>query len=104
MIATKQMDIRANIKEYFDKAFNGEEIIVPRKGNKNVVIISEKEYNELQKAKKNAEYYEMLDNSRKQLEQGHTITLSMEDLTAMESNDWQPTQKIKEFMEQKKNE
>lgn len=31
MIATKQMDIRVNIKKYFDLAFDGETIIVSRK-------------------------------------------------------------------------
>ena len=51
MIATKQVDIRANIKKYFDIAFNGEPVIVSRKENRNVVIISETEYNELAKAK-----------------------------------------------------
>ena len=56
MIATRQMDVRANIKKYFDIAFNGEPVIVSRKENRNVVIISESEYNELAKAKKNAEY------------------------------------------------
>ena len=56
MIATKQMDVRANIKKYFDMAFDGEPVIVSRKENRNVVIISEAEYNELSKAKKNAEY------------------------------------------------
>ena len=50
MIATKQMDLRANIKKYFDLAFNGETIVVSRKENKNVVVISEQEYNELQRA------------------------------------------------------
>lgn len=49
MIATKQMDVRTNIKKYFDIMFNGEEVIVSRKGNKNVVIISETEYNALKK-------------------------------------------------------
>lgn len=52
MIATKQMDVRANIKKYFDIAFNGEPVIVSRKENKNVVIISEAEYNELEKPEK----------------------------------------------------
>ena len=37
-------------------AFSGEPVIVSRKENKNVVIISESEYNELEKAKKNVEY------------------------------------------------
>lgn len=52
MIATRQMDMRANIKKYFDIAFNGEPVIVSRKENRNVVIISESEYNELAKAKR----------------------------------------------------
>ena len=47
MIATRQMDIRANLKKYFDLAFDGEPIIVSRKQNKNVVVISEKEYNSI---------------------------------------------------------
>ena len=49
MIATKQMDVRTNIKKYFDIMFNGEPVIVSRNGNKNVVIISETEYNALEK-------------------------------------------------------
>ena len=44
----KQVDVRANIKQYFELACSGEPIIVPRKDNKNIVIISEAEYNRLQ--------------------------------------------------------
>ena len=80
MIATKQMDIRANIKKYFDLAFNGETIIVSHKQNKNVVVISEAEYNDLQKAKKNAEYLAHLDRSFEQLQKGEVIIKSMEEL------------------------
>ena len=80
MIATKQLDIRANIKKYFDLAFNGESIIVSRKQNKNVVVISEAEYNDLQKAKKNAEYLAHLDRSFEQLQKGEVIIKSMEEL------------------------
>lgn len=85
MIATKQMDLRANIKKYFDIAFNGEPVIVSRKENKNVVVISEKEYNELQKAKRNAEYLAMLDKSREQLENGDVFVKTMDELRAMEN-------------------
>ncbi len=46
MIA-KQMDVRSNIKKYFDIAYGGEVVIVPRKQNKNIVILSEDEYNRL---------------------------------------------------------
>lgn len=46
MIA-KQAEIRANIKKYFDVAFEGEPVVVPRKQGRNVVIISENDYNRL---------------------------------------------------------
>ena len=66
MIATKQVDLRANLKKYFDIAFSGEPVIVSRKQNKNVVVISESEYNELQRAKRNAEYLKRLNESMAQ--------------------------------------
>ena len=84
MIATRQMDIRDNIKKYFDLAFDGETVVVSRKQNKNVVVISEKEYNELQKAKRNAEYLAMLDKSMKEIEQGGFIAKSIQELEARE--------------------
>lgn len=104
MIAVKQMDVRANIKKYFDLAFSGEPIIISRKESKNVVVISEKEYNNLQKAKRNAEYLAKLEVSREQLEQDKTISFSMDELKAMESDEWKPSKKILDFMEAMKNE
>ncbi len=62
MIA-KQMDIRSNIKKYFDIAFDGEPIHVPRIGNKNVVIISEKEFNRLSQSKRVLSYAELLNSA-----------------------------------------
>ena len=83
MIATKPMDLRANLKKYFDIALNGEPVIVSRKENKNVVVISEAEYNDLQKAKRNAEYLMKLDRSFNQLERGEVVVKSMEELERM---------------------
>lgn len=80
MIATKQMDVRANIKKYFDMAFNGEPVIVSRKENKNVVIISEAEYNDLAKARKNAEYLAKLNRADEQIKNGQVITKTMDEL------------------------
>ena len=85
MIVTKQMDVRANIKMYFDIAFNGEPVIVSRKQNRNVVIISEAEYNELEKAKKNAEYLSKLNRADEQIKNGQVITKTMDELLAMEN-------------------
>ena len=83
MTIVKQMDIRSHIKEYFDRVFNGETLIVPRKENKNVVILSEKEYKELQKLKNNALYLSMLDKSDKELQDGKVIEKTLEELDAM---------------------
>ena len=83
MTVAKQIDIRANIKKYFDMAFNGEPVIVPRKENKNVVIVSEKDYKELEKARRNAEYLKMLDKSDEELRQGKVVVKTMEELEAM---------------------
>ena len=83
MTVAKHIDIRANIKKYFDMAFNGEPVIVPRKENKNVVIVSEKDYKELEKARKNAEYLKMLDKSDEELRQGKVVVKTMEELEAM---------------------
>lgn len=84
MIAAKQMDVRANIKKYFDMAFDGEPVIVSRKENKNVVIISEAEYNEMAKARRNAEYLAMIDKRLERLNNGEGIHKTMDELRAME--------------------
>ena len=83
MTIAKQMDIRANIKKYFDMAFSGEPVIVPRKQNHNVVIISEEDYRAMEKARRNAEYLAMLDRSDQQLKEGKVVIKTMEELEAM---------------------
>ena len=73
MIATKPIDLRAHLKNYLDNAFNGEPVIVSRKDNRNVVIISEREYNDMMKAKQNAEYLEKLQRGISALNAGQGI-------------------------------
>lgn len=104
MLAVKSMDVRDNFKDWCNQVINGETLIVSRPKNENVVIVSEKEYNEMQKAKRNAEYLAGLDKSREQMEQGNTISFTMEELKDMESDNWKPTQKIMDFMEKMHNE
>jgi antitoxin YefM len=104
MLAVKSMDVRDNFKKLCDQVFEGETLIVSRPKNENIVMVSEKEYNDLQKARRNAEYLEMLDESFKQLEEGKTISFSMDELREMESADWKPTKKVLDFMERMKDE
>jgi len=84
MTVAKQMDIRENIKKYFDIAFSGEAVFVPRKENKNVYVISQQEYESLQKAKRNAEYLQMLDRSIGQIEAGETVKVTISELRGLE--------------------
>lgn len=80
MLAVKSMDVRDNFKALCDKVFKGETLIVSRPKNENIVMMSEKEYNDIMKAKKNAEYLMMLDQSMAEAEAGGFITKSVEEL------------------------
>ena len=60
----KQMDLRSNIMKYFDMAYEGETVIVPRKQDHNVVIISEDEYNRLTRAGRLNDYAQALSELR----------------------------------------
>ena len=44
----------------------------------------------------------MLDESIEQLEHGNTISLTMDEMKALESDEWKPSQKILDFMEKNK--
>lgn len=71
----------------------------------NMVLLPEEDYERLLKAKENAEYLAKLDESSEQFRNGETISFSMNELKAMESDDWKPTRKVLDWMkrmEQKK--
>lgn len=71
MLAVNYSTIRKKFKDYCDKVTNDfETVIVTRKDEKNVVIISLEEYNSIMKASKNAAYLDMLDRSMEQLAKG----------------------------------
>ena len=71
MLAVNYSTIRKKFKDYCDKVTNEfETVIVTRKDEKNVVIISLEEYNSIMKASKNAAYLDMLDRSMEQLAKG----------------------------------
>ena len=71
MLAVNYSTIRKKLKDYCDKVTNEfETVIVTRKDEKNVVIISLEEYNSIMKASKNAAYLDMLDRSMEQLAKG----------------------------------
>lgn len=85
MLAVNYSTIRENLKSYCDKVTdNNETVIVTRKDEKNVVIISLEEWNELQRALRNAEYLGKLNRSIADVKLGRVITKTMDELEAME--------------------
>ena len=81
MLAVNYSTIRNKLKEYCDKATDlYETIIVTRKDEKNVVLISLEKYNELVKATRNAEYLDGIDKSIEQIKQGKVVVKSIEEL------------------------
>lgn len=71
MLAVNYSTIRSRLKDYCDKVTDDyETVIVTRKDEKNVVLISLDEYNSLTKAARNAAYLNMIDRSMEQLARG----------------------------------
>ena len=74
MLVTNYTNLIENMKSYFDKVTDEyETMIVTRKNNKNVVILSEESYNNLIEnihLMGNKENYDWLMESKKQLEDG----------------------------------
>lgn len=74
MLAVNYTNFRENLKDYMDKATDDyETIIVTRKNNKNVVMISEESYNNLMEnvyVMGNKSNYDWLMESKEQLESG----------------------------------
>ena len=85
MLAVKSVNVRDNFKEWCDKINMGETVVISRPRNENIYMISEAEYNALQKAKRNAEYLAMLDKSDEELEAGKVVVKTMKELEAMEN-------------------
>ncbi|MCM1329445.1 MAG: type II toxin-antitoxin system Phd/YefM family antitoxin [Ruminococcus sp.] len=71
MLAVNYSTMRKNFKAYCDEAAdNGETVIITRKDEKNVVIISLEQYNQIMKAARNAEYLSKIDRAIEQLSAG----------------------------------
>lgn len=71
MLAVNYSTIRNNLKDYCDKATDYDEtVIVTRRNEKNVVLMSLDSYNRLERAARNNEYLAMIDRGIDQLSSG----------------------------------
>ncbi len=90
MLAVNYSNMRDNFKDYCDKVTDDyETVIVTRKNDKNVVMISLEEYNNMKEnlyIMSNKKDYDRLVTSKKQLEAGKgTVAKSIEELRQLEN-------------------
>jgi antitoxin YefM len=83
MIALKTVDLRNDFKRVSELVNAGEKVLIARPHNENLVVISEKEYNELDKARRNAEYLAKIDAAMERVSQGRVVVKTMEELEEM---------------------
>ena len=81
MLAVNYTNLRDNMKRYMDQVTDDyETMIVTRKNNKNVVILSEETYNNLMEnvyVMRNKANYDWLMESKAQLRNGRCATMSL---------------------------
>ena len=71
MVAANYTTVRNNLKEYCDKASNDNEIVlVKRKADKNVVIMSLDRFNQIEKELNNALYLAKIERGFSEIEAG----------------------------------
>lgn len=88
MIALKTIDIKNDFKRISNLILEGEKVLISRPRNENLIILTEKEYNELEKIRRNNEYLLKIDKSLQQISEGKIVTKTMEELEAMTKWEW----------------
>ena len=84
MLAVNYSTIRSKLKDYCDKVTDeNEAVIVTRKDEKNVVLISLEQYNEFLRNVGNLEYLSKIGKVIKQVEEGKTVSKTIEELEEM---------------------
>jgi antitoxin YefM len=84
MIAIKTADLTQDFRRIATMITGGEKVIISRPRNENLVIISEKDYNELERLRQNAQYLSKLDESLNQAKKGEVVKYSKKQMRAME--------------------
>ena len=70
MIAVRGRDVKENLKALCDRVYLGERIIISRPKNENIVMISERDYAEFEKAVRNFDYLTKIDRAIEQRNAG----------------------------------
>lgn len=84
MTAVGAVDVRNNFDSIFDRVFSGETIDITGTDNRNVIMISKSEYDEMERQRKNAEYLTAVDQGRTDIAAGKGIKKTLKELREME--------------------
>jgi len=88
MLAANYTTLRNNLKEYCDRVYDENEIlIITRKAERNVVMMSMEQYSRIEKYMRNIQYLAMLRESEQQLQEGKVIIKTMDELEAMAADE-----------------
>ena len=88
MLAVNYTTVRNNLKEYCDRVYDENEIlIVTRKEDRNVVMMSLEQYSRIEKYLRNLQYLSMLKESDEQLRDGKVVVKTMRELEAMATDE-----------------
>ena len=83
MIALRTIDLRNDFKRVSELIKSGEKVLIARPRNENLVVMSEKEYNELDKIRHNTEYLAKIDKAIENVAAGRVVVKTMEELEEM---------------------
>ncbi|MDR1796590.1 MAG: type II toxin-antitoxin system Phd/YefM family antitoxin [Clostridiales Family XIII bacterium] len=83
MVALRTVDIRNDFKRVSEIVTAGEPVLIARPHNDNLVVLSERAYNEMARAQRNAEYTAKIEQSVQQIREGKVVVKTMEELEAM---------------------
>jgi antitoxin YefM len=83
MIALRTVDIRNDFKRVSDLVGSGEKVLIARPHNENLVVLSEKEYNKLEKTHNNTEYLAKIDAAIERVAEGRIVFKTIDELEEM---------------------
>jgi antitoxin YefM len=83
MVAVKTADLQNGFQQISDLVIAGETVLISYPHNQNLVVLSEKVYNELEKARRNSEYLASIDEAIQRIAEGRVVVKTIEELEEM---------------------
>ncbi|MCL2323837.1 MAG: type II toxin-antitoxin system Phd/YefM family antitoxin [Oscillospiraceae bacterium] len=84
MRAIKAMDLRDKFKDYCELAASGEIFIVTRPDKRNIVVMSEDEFNSMLDNMQEKNFWERIERARANIKAGKFVEKTIEELEAYE--------------------